>query len=64
MNRRTDLDLLRIVLCASVIIQHAVLIFANEPRYHVKSDLSPPWATASTATAPACSNSRIFNGVA
>lgn len=46
MNRRTDLDLLRIVLCASVIIQHAVLIFANEPRYHVKSDLSPPWATA------------------
>ena len=46
MNRRTDLDLLRIVLCASVIIQHAMLIFASEPRYHVKSDLSPAWATA------------------
>lgn len=46
MNRRTDLDLLRVVLCASVIIQHAVLIFASEPRYRVKSDLSPAWATA------------------
>lgn len=45
MNRRTDLDLLRIVLCASVILQHAVLIFATEPRYHVKSDTSPAWAT-------------------
>ena len=37
MNRRTDLDLLRVVLCAAVILQHAVLIFAAEPRYHVKS---------------------------
>jgi fucose 4-O-acetylase-like acetyltransferase len=36
--RRTDLDGLRILLCAAVIFQHALLIFASEPRYHLKSD--------------------------
>ncbi len=45
MTRRTDLDALRIVLCASVILQHAVLIFAAEPRYHVKSADPVAWAT-------------------
>ncbi|MGE0416656.1 MAG: acyltransferase family protein [Acetobacteraceae bacterium] len=45
MNRRTDLDALRIVLCASVILQHAILIYAAEPRYHVKSAEPVAWAT-------------------
>jgi fucose 4-O-acetylase-like acetyltransferase len=35
--RRTDLDLLRILICAAVILAHALLIFAAEPRYHLKS---------------------------
>ncbi len=35
--RRTDIDVLRIVLCAGVIVAHALLIFAVEPRYHLKS---------------------------
>ncbi|MGO9360793.1 MAG: acyltransferase family protein [Xanthobacteraceae bacterium] len=35
--RRTDLDALRILFCASVICSHALLIFAFEPRYHIKS---------------------------
>jgi len=35
--RRTDLDGLRIVLCGTVILSHALLIFAFEPRYHLKS---------------------------
>jgi glucan biosynthesis protein C len=44
--RRADLDLLRVVLCAAVILQHAILIFAQEPRYHVKSELVSPSASA------------------
>jgi len=36
--RRTDIDLLRVVLCFGVILAHALLIFAVEPRYHLKSD--------------------------
>jgi hypothetical protein len=36
-SRRTDLDVLRIAICASVILAHALLIFAAEPRYHLKS---------------------------
>lgn len=44
-NRRTDIDLLRIVICCAVILAHAVLIFADEPRYHLKS--AAPSATAS-----------------
>jgi glucan biosynthesis protein C len=35
--RRTDLDGLRILLCGAIILAHALLIFAAEPRYHVKS---------------------------
>ena len=35
--RRTDLDSLRILICFSVIFAHALLIFAFEPRYSVKS---------------------------
>ena len=37
MARRTDLDALRILICAAVIVAHAALIFAEEPRYHLKS---------------------------
>lgn len=36
--RRTDLDGLRILICAAIIVAHALLIFAAEPRYHLKSD--------------------------
>jgi fucose 4-O-acetylase-like acetyltransferase len=36
-DRRTDLDLLRVLTCGAVILAHALLIFAAEPRYHVKS---------------------------
>jgi fucose 4-O-acetylase-like acetyltransferase len=46
-GRRTDLDLLRILVCGSVILAHALLIFAAEPRYHVKSAV--PWLPASIA---------------
>lgn len=35
--RRTDIDLLRVVLCFGVILAHALLIYAAEPRYHLKS---------------------------
>lgn len=35
--RRTDIDLLRVLLCGGVIFAHALLIFADEPRYHLKS---------------------------
>jgi glucan biosynthesis protein C len=44
LGRRTDLDLLRIVVCMGVILAHAVLIFADEPRYHVKA--AEPWRPA------------------
>ncbi|RYI98821.1 MAG: hypothetical protein EON47_18510, partial [Acetobacteraceae bacterium] len=43
-GRRTDLDLLRVVVCGVVILAHALLIYAEEPRYHVKSAV--PWAVA------------------
>jgi len=43
--RRTDLDLLRIIICGMVILAHALLIFAAEPRYHVKSPAPWPLAT-------------------
>jgi len=36
-DRRTDIDLLRVVLCGLVILMHALLIFSDEPRYHLKS---------------------------
>jgi glucan biosynthesis protein C len=35
--RRTDIDGLRILICAGILLAHALLIFAAEPRYHVKS---------------------------
>ena len=35
--RRTDIDGLRILMCASIIAAHALLIFSAEPRYHIKS---------------------------
>lgn len=44
LGRRTDLDLLRIVVCMGVILAHAMLIFAAEPLYHVKS--AEPWLPA------------------
>lgn len=44
-RRRTDLDGLRILICGSIILAHALLIFAAEPRYHLKSD--EPWLMAS-----------------
>ncbi|MDE2517629.1 MAG: acyltransferase family protein [Rhodospirillales bacterium] len=43
--RRTDLDLIRIAVCAAVILAHALLIFAAEKRYHLKS--AAPWLPAS-----------------
>src|SRR5438876_7201863 len=43
--RRTDLDGLRILICGSIIFAHALLIFAAEPRYHIKS--AEPSLTAS-----------------
>ncbi|TDH60862.1 hypothetical protein E2C06_19770 [Dankookia rubra] len=46
--RRTDLDLLRsLVCCGLVILAHALLIFAAEPRYHVES--AAPWGGATVA---------------
>lgn len=36
--RRTDLDALRILICGAIILAHALLIFAAEPHYHLKSD--------------------------
>jgi peptidoglycan/LPS O-acetylase OafA/YrhL len=44
-GRRTDLDLLRIVVCAAVVLAHALLIFADEPRYHLKSPVISPVAS-------------------
>lgn len=35
--RRTDIDVLRIVLCACIIMVHALAIFSTEPHYHLKS---------------------------
>ena len=46
-SRRTDLDVLRIIICFSVILAHALLIYAAEPRYHVKS--ASPWVVATVS---------------
>lgn len=35
--RRTDIDVLRIVLCGGIILVHALAIFSFEPHYHLKS---------------------------
>jgi peptidoglycan/LPS O-acetylase OafA/YrhL len=44
-SRRTDLDSLRIVICGLLILAHALLIFAAEPRYHLKAAEISPTAT-------------------
>jgi len=44
-GRRTDIDGLRIVVCGSVILLHSLLIFADEPRYHLKSDVTSQFAS-------------------
>jgi len=44
MMRRTDLDALRIVLCAAVILLHAFMIFSADPYYHIKSAQPSPFA--------------------
>lgn len=41
-TRRTDLDALRILICGAIIVAHALLIFAAEPHYHLKSDRPLP----------------------
>ncbi|AMN38796.1 acyltransferase family protein [Rhodoplanes sp. Z2-YC6860] len=45
--RRTDIDGLRILICIGIILAHAFLIFAAEPRYHLKS--AEVWPVASVA---------------
>jgi glucan biosynthesis protein C len=35
--RRTDIDVLRILICAAIILSHALLIFGSDPNYHLKS---------------------------
>ena len=44
-GRRTDFDTLRVLICGCVILAHAMLIFAFEPRYHLKSDVISHSAT-------------------
>ena len=41
-QRRTDLDALRIVACAGVVLFHVMSIWSAEPIYHLKSALSSP----------------------
>lgn len=41
--RRTDLDAIRILICAAIILSHALLIFGADPNYHLKSEV-PSWA--------------------
>lgn len=43
--RRTDIDLLRILLCGIIILVHALAIFAFEPHYHLKSAVPSPAAS-------------------
>jgi len=45
-GRRTDLDALRIVLCAGIVLFHALMIYSAEPIYHLKSALPSPVASA------------------
>nr|WP_249120213.1 acyltransferase family protein [Plastoroseomonas hellenica] len=35
--RRADLDLLRVLLCGAVLLIHALMVHAEDPRYHVKA---------------------------
>ena len=43
--RRTDIDVLRILLCGAIILVHALAIFASEPHYHLKSSVPSPVAS-------------------
>lgn len=43
--RRTDIDVLRILLCGAIILVHALAIFAFEPHYHLKSSVPSPTAS-------------------
>lgn len=43
--RRTDIDVLRILLCGAIILVHALAIFAFEPHYHLKSAVPSPAAS-------------------
>lgn len=43
--RRTDIDVLRILLCGAIILVHALAIFAFEPHYHLKSSVPSPMAS-------------------
>jgi len=36
-GRRTDIDALRILICAAIVLSHALLIFGADPNYHLKS---------------------------
>ncbi len=45
-TRRTDLDALRVLMCGGLILCHALLIFAAEPNYHLKSAVPSPTASA------------------
>src|SRR5271166_2780959 len=42
--RRTDFDLLRILICCLVIFAHALLIFTGSPPYHLQSEIQSPTA--------------------
>ena len=35
--RRTDVDMLRILICVAIILSHALLIFGADPNYHLKN---------------------------
>jgi peptidoglycan/LPS O-acetylase OafA/YrhL len=43
-TRRPEIELLRVVACAGVVLLHALLIFAPEPLYHLKSGVASPLA--------------------
>ena len=43
-SRRNDIELLRVLACAAVILLHALLIFSPEPLYHLKSPVIVPLA--------------------
>jgi hypothetical protein len=43
--RRIDLDVIRILICAAIILSHALLIFAADPNYHLKSEVPSLGAT-------------------
>jgi glucan biosynthesis protein C len=42
--RRADIELLRVVACAGVVLLHALLIFSPEPLYHLKAAVTSPTA--------------------